>query len=75
MTNPTNKAYGETFDVPLKNGDILVLDGKAFGEIKGVTNTGLVWYEFPTNGGSERASIGKAALRQKIEEANEITIH
>ena len=74
MTHPTNSAYEETFSVPLETGDILLLDGKVFGEIRAITNTRLVCYEFPTDGGSDRDKIGKAALQQKIKEADEVTI-
>ena len=70
MSHPTNNDYEETFNVPLETGDILLLDGKAFGEIRAITDTGLVRYVYP----SGTNSIGKAALRQKIKEADEVTI-
>ena len=74
MTHLTSDSYNQSISVPLETGDTLLLDGTVFGEITSVTNGGIVRHEYPVDGGSEQDSIGKAALQQKIKEANEVTI-
>jgi len=56
--------------IPLQKGDVILIDGNEIGELRSVTETGLVFFDTPLG---ER-ELGKAELQSMIRVSQDVQI-
>lgn len=74
MVDHSTNRNESVLSIPLEVGDTLFINEQVYGEITAITDTALVRYVAPADGEEFEATVGKATLMERINNAESVTI-